>query len=144
EVLTLKAYGSPGMMGVCFSPDGQRLASTSLDHTVTIWDARPLSPGAQVEREARSAVRLLFEKPLLKTEVLAALRADQSLSEPVRQQALAMAQRLRGDPDRLNSASWGIVSRLGAAPEQYGRALQWANAACQLQPEDGSLLNTLG
>jgi hypothetical protein len=134
------------MAFVCFSPDGQRLASMSVDprRTVVIWDGRPFGPAAQLEREARGVVRALFEKPLLQAEVLAALRADQTLGESVRKEALAMAQRLRGDPERLNDASWAIVSRSGADPGQYRRALRWAETACRLQAEDGESLTTLG
>ncbi len=37
-------------VSVAFSADGKRLASTSSDHTVKVWDARPLTPELRVER----------------------------------------------------------------------------------------------
>ncbi|MGD8633556.1 MAG: helix-turn-helix domain-containing protein, partial [Anaerolineales bacterium] len=43
ELLTLSGHTS-WVMGLAFSPDGQRLASTSLDGTVKIWS---LSPGTE-------------------------------------------------------------------------------------------------
>jgi WD40 repeat protein/predicted Ser/Thr protein kinase len=38
EALTLTGHAGP-VMSVCFSPDGKRLASGSLDKTIKVWDA---------------------------------------------------------------------------------------------------------
>jgi WD40 repeat protein/serine/threonine protein kinase len=144
EALTLKERGLGAAAVVCFSPDGQRLAGLYLNHTVKVWDARPLSPEVQTECAARGLVRFLHSRPLPNAGILAALRADQTISEPVRKEALIMAERLPDDPLRYNTASWAIVSRPGASPEQTLRALEWAETACRLQPENGNHLNTLG
>jgi hypothetical protein len=143
EVLTLKGH-TQGVNCVCFSPDGHRLATASRDGTVNIWDARPLTWEVEAERAALPLVRALFDKLLLRAEVLAALHADKTIPEPIRQQALAMAERYREDAARLNHSSWTVVRHPGASPEQYGLALHWAETACRLQPGDGILLNTLG
>ena len=37
EVLTLRGH-TGGVTSVCFSPDGTRLVSTSVDNTVKVWD----------------------------------------------------------------------------------------------------------
>ena len=41
EVLMLRGH-TGGVTGVVFSPDGQRLYTSSWDGTVRIWDATPL------------------------------------------------------------------------------------------------------
>ena len=78
---------------MAFSPDGKRLASAIYDNTVKVRDARPFTPELRVEREALSVVRFLFDyKKLPKSEVLKRMRADETISEPVRQQALTFAE----------------------------------------------------
>jgi tetratricopeptide (TPR) repeat protein len=103
-----------------------------------------LSHELQIQCEARGVVRFLVDRLVLQADVLAALQTDQSIREPVRKEALALAERYWDDPARLIKASWAIVSRPGASSGQYGRALRCAEAACRLQPEEGSLLTTLG
>ncbi len=50
----------------------------------------------RIEREALSVVKFLFDyKKLSKPDVLKRIRADQTISEPVRQQALTFAEQYR-------------------------------------------------
>jgi WD40 repeat protein len=81
------------VLSVAFSPDGLCLATASRDHTVKIWDATPLTPETLLQRQARSVVQFLSARGLSRTDVLARLREDATLSEPVRQRALTLAGR---------------------------------------------------
>jgi WD40 repeat protein/serine/threonine protein kinase len=97
-----------------------------------------------LDQEAERMVNDLFERPLLRPEVRATLRADKMLSEPMRQRALALAEQMPESPSRLNTVSWSVASQRGAPPEAYRLARLQAEAACRLEPTNGALLNTLG
>ena len=91
ETLTLK--GQTGWVtSVAFSADGQRLVSTSFDQTVTVWDARPWTPELRAEGEALSLIHFLRDQGQPQSAWLAAIAADQTTSDPVRQRALQFAR----------------------------------------------------
>ena len=94
--------------------------------------------------EAERQVHALFAQPLLRPEVLERLRADPGLTEPVRQQALALAEVVPEHSRRLDQASRTVVRQPGATPEAYCLALRQAAAACRLIPRAGDFLTTLG
>jgi WD40 repeat protein len=194
EILTLKGH-TAAVFGVAFSPDGRRLASASLDGTVKVWDATELTPQECIACEARGLVEWLFAKPLPAAEVAAAVRrdptiteavrqkalaqvepfgriqvraeaarlvvplfkkalpksdvleiiqADTKLSEPLRQQALSLAESYPEDAAALFNASFAVISRLGATPARYRLALRQAQAAYKLFPQDADYVHALG
>jgi hypothetical protein len=98
----------------------------------------------QVRQEAQGLVWSLFGKPLFRSEVLAHLRTDPALSEPVRQEALALAERWVEYPVRLNRVSREVAGRPGAEPSAYRLAVQRSEIACRLMPFEGSYHTTLG
>jgi WD40 repeat protein len=184
ETLSLKGHTNY-VSGVAFSPDGRRLASASIDHTVKVWDGTDLTPQGLIEREARGLVQFLiakplppdeaaaairrdstvtdavrqqalawvepfwrshvryeaacfvqplFDRPLLRAEVLAAIRADARLTDVVRQEALKLAETMPENADAFNRASWDVVCKPGADAAAYQRALRQAETACRLAP----------
>ena len=194
EVLSLRGHSGIRHQ-VTFGPDGRSLASASEDGTVSVWDARPLSLELRIAREAQSVVEFhiakslptaemlarvhrdrtisepvrqlaltlaeqyrrylvvreaervvdeTFAKLVSRSEVLESLRADSALAEPVRREALALAEEVDEDPRKLNSAGWNVVRSPGGEPAAYDRAVRQAEAACKAYPWDGSYLNTLG
>jgi WD40 repeat protein len=94
EVARLPGHASY-IWSLAFSPDGETLLSGSGDFTLRLWDTFPLANRYQARREAESlrpeAERLvakLFQENNDAAGVAAAVRADRSLSEPLRHAAL--------------------------------------------------------
>ena len=98
----------------------------------------------RVRQEAEREVRPLFVKGLFRSEAVASLRANPALSEPVRQEALALAERFVESPFYLNLVSRAVAARPDAEPSAYGLALKRAEFACRLMPFEGSYHTTLG
>ncbi len=90
------------VFSLAFSPDGKSLVSGSGDGTVQIWDTEPPALRNQARREAeaprpaaeRLVARLFADTPE-PVDVVARLRADQTLSEPLRRAALRAVMRRR-------------------------------------------------
>lgn len=72
------------------------------------------------------------------------LGANPALSEPVRQEVLALAERFVELPLSLDRASRAVAGRPGAEPSAYRLAVQRAETACRLIPFEGSYHTTLG
>jgi tetratricopeptide (TPR) repeat protein len=109
----------------------------ALAYLPTYWTGR-------IQAEASRLVETLFNKPLLKEEVLATIRADQSLSEAIRERALELADQWQDDPFRVILASRMMIRQPGKPIDVYRRALRQAEAVCRLFPQEGFFLTTLG
>jgi hypothetical protein len=112
---------------------------------VAFYDARPLTPEREVEREALGLLDQLFNRPLPRKDVLNHLRADPALPEPVRQVALRLAVRYREveDPKRYARTA-RLLARSAHLPAVWHRqALSQAEAACTLAPKDSYCLTAL-
>jgi WD40 repeat protein/predicted Ser/Thr protein kinase len=142
ELLTLRGHTTEVMV-VAFSADGW-LASVSTDNTVKMWDGRPWTARLTVEREAVGLVNFLFDKPLLKPEVLAQIRASKTICDEVRQQALALAAGVAENLEHLREATWQVVRQPSAPADRYRQVLRWAEAAHRLDPDDYQCVAILG
>jgi hypothetical protein len=143
EAITLKGH-TGWVEGVAFSPDGQHIASASDDRTVKVWDATPPSAESNLQFQAVSYLRFVAETVGLKDEMIRQIRQTPTLSEPVREQTLALARDYREVPARLDAASWSVVSRAWARPGVHALALRQAEAACAQEPANADFLRTLG
>jgi hypothetical protein len=144
DLLTLKGH-TGAVWGVAFSPDGRRLASASMDATVRVWEAWPVPAELWRQRGLVSEVPALFDKLILREEVLAALRKDGGLTEADREFAVRLAQTHPvASPEQLNEDAWQVVKARAASKDAYALALRRAEAAVRLAPGDGNTLNTLG
>jgi Flp pilus assembly protein TadD len=145
------------MLSIAFSPDGTGLAAGTQNNQALVYDARPLTDELRAELNdvnrvesmvaenvAGNLVDSLFEKYLLRTDVIAALKADTTISESVRNKATDWAHKRHGSLRQLNNRSWSVVSKAGLTADQYQLALRYAEGARELAPDDGPILNTLG
>ena len=89
-------------------------------------------------------VKALFERPMLRTEVLERLRVDSALSASLLREALALAERAPEDAVSLSWESWRVVRAPDRERGAYDRALRMSEAACRQERGDGSYLNALG
>jgi DNA-binding beta-propeller fold protein YncE len=148
EILTLKGHTNL-VRSVAFSLDGQRLASASDDQTVKHWDATPLTPESRAWDEALGLLRFLLERVASEAELRDRILGDQTIAPATRATALKLAEsfwatRIRQQAQSLNNAAWELVKLPNRPEADFRRGLRLAKDACQLQPNDGLILNTLG
>ena len=137
DIFTLRGHTS-GVVSLAISPSGRQLVSGSIDCTARVWSAEPPNNEiAQVLRQAAvELVQTLFEKHLLKAEVLAALKSDPALSGPLRALASEIAEHRTEDAHGLYEAAWLTIVRPMGTPELNLQALQRLEAACRLAEGD--------
>jgi WD40 repeat protein/serine/threonine protein kinase/tetratricopeptide (TPR) repeat protein len=133
ELLTLRGH-QDGVAAVVFGPEDRWLASLGRDRTVRVWEATPLTAERRLQREAVNLVNRLAEEVDFKDEMRSRLRADPSLSEPLRAEALTLAEHYQDDPWRLNRGSRVVVERPGLDKAKYQLALRQAETALSLAP----------
>jgi WD40 repeat protein len=106
----LTLTGHPGhVTSLALASDGFLLASAGFDRKVRVWDARPQTQELREEREALGLVEQLSGQPLSRAELDKRIRGDQSVTDPVRQRALATAGQF---PDRAARQAAGRVATL--------------------------------
>lgn len=132
EILALKGH-TKVVMSVAFSPNGKRLASGSMDNTVKVWDAEQGLEIFSLKGHTDPVACLAFSPD-------GRLLAIGGGSEAV----TIWDARVPEHPGPLMEASWEIVRRLDADGAAYRMALQYAEKAARLAPDNGNILNMLG
>ena len=61
-----------------------------------------------------------------------------------RQEVLAVAHTYPENPNELNKLAWELVKPHGGEMSGHRKALRFSEEACQLEPENGAFLTTLG
>jgi WD40 repeat protein/serine/threonine protein kinase len=143
ELLSLKGHAGP-VFSVAFSPDGQCLASANEDGSIHLWETTLGSPEVQQQRATIQLVADLFRQLTLRANVLERLRTLPGMSRPRREEGIAFAQSYPENPRALNILAWDLVKLPGRELSGYTNALRYSKEACQLEPQNGDFLNTLG
>ncbi|MCK6445788.1 MAG: protein kinase [Planctomycetes bacterium] len=107
------------------TPDGSTIVSGSVDSTLRWWDAGP---------KAWQTVEKLKATGKLSRDLCDALRADATLSEPLRAKALELAGEVLDDPSELAREAWLAVREPGAARPTLERAAAAAESASRHAP----------
>jgi len=148
ELMTLP--GSSTVTTIEFSPDGRTVATSYEDGSIKLWETAAPAGGYGTRRTAeaaRKAVDQLYEKFGFYHDVIDRLQVDKMLEQSVREMALQIAnarQREDEDSEKLNRESWEVVSLSGGDAEAYQLALEKSEEANRLEPDNPSILNTLG
>ncbi len=139
EVLTLRGHTS-GVVSLAISRDGLQIASGSIDYTAKIWTIESAQGEAAFDLSMRRAaverVQALYEKHLLKSEVLGLLKADRNLSPRLRATAIEIAERRTENASGLFDAAWLTIGRPIGLIDDNRLALQRLEAACRVVADD--------
>ena len=143
ELLALKGHAG-SVLGVAFSPDGQRLASASGDGSIHVWETASVSREILDRRATNQMVADLFGQMPLRADVLERLRTLPGMSASRRQEVFTVAQTFPENSSTLNNLARELVKLSGGEMSGYRKAVRYSEEACQLEPENGEFLNTLG
>jgi tetratricopeptide (TPR) repeat protein len=143
ELFAVKSHAGT-VFAVAFSPDGQRLASANQDGSIHLWETMSVSREVQNRRATNQMVADLFGQMHLRVDVLERLRTLPRMSPSRRQELLAVAQNYSEDPSALNDLARELVKLPGGEMSDHRKALRYSEEACQLEPDNGDFLSTLG
>ncbi|MBN2269054.1 MAG: protein kinase [Sedimentisphaerales bacterium] len=146
ELMTLEVP-IDGTYSSALSPDGRTIAVGGIGGIV-LWETTKPAGGYGPRKNsdaARKIIDEMYQKHGYYYEVIDRLQTDKTLDEPVRKVALQIANsRKWEDADKLNGESWEVVSSSDGDPNAYKEALNKAEKAISLDPNDLNILNTLG
>ena len=114
---------SEGIKGVRFSADSSQVVAHSSDEVI-IWRS-----DSAYDPMALAAMERALENNVLVSEAVAAIRVDESLERGTAERASRMLDSRFDSPAFLDASSRRIALRPGANPEDYRRALRFAELA---------------
>jgi WD40 repeat protein/serine/threonine protein kinase/tetratricopeptide (TPR) repeat protein len=140
--------GSAGIYVGALSTDGQTIAAGGEDGSIVLLRCRTLPEEYELRQtveRAQDVVDQLHRERVFYHEVIDKLNSDVTLEGPVRRVALQIAEARRWeDTDKLRTESREIIRSPNADTEVYRIALEKAELANRLEPNDPSTLGTLG
>jgi WD40 repeat protein len=146
ELLTLRA--DCGFSSVAFSPDGKTIATGTGDGSILLWESAEPDGGYEPRRKgtaARELVDNLYKKNGFYHDAIDKLEGDKTLDEAIQKVALQIANsRKWEDAEKLKERSWEVVRLPDKDAESYKSALEKAEKANILEPNDPSIFNLLG
>ncbi len=87
------------------------------------------------ERQARAVVEKRWPKLVERDVLIHNLTNDPELDEAVRNAAINLVRRMPEDSRIFNLAGWKLLETQPRNQKSFRRALRWAEAACELEPE---------
>jgi WD40 repeat protein/serine/threonine protein kinase len=116
EIIVLGPPSPSGEEGsMAFSPDEQYVVGGRKDGSLMVWEANPLSGALAERREALALLRTIVSEDILAADLVPRLRADRSISEGVRGQALSLLQSYSAQ-----SAEYEATRHVAALFAQHG------------------------
>jgi hypothetical protein len=94
--------------------------------------------------QAEGIITPLFDRLLLRDDVLATVQAQPASDPEIQAACLKLVGTCPESAESCNRAAWGLVIDPGHSGESYQRGLRLANVACLLERDNVAFLNTLG
>jgi tetratricopeptide (TPR) repeat protein len=143
ELCSLKGHAGV-VFGVAFSRDGKRLASANQHGSIHLWETTSVSREILERRATNQWAADLFAEMPLRADVLERLRTLPGMSPSRRRELITVAEKYPEDSSLLDLLGRELVKLPGGEMSGYRKALRYSEEACQLEPENGEFLNTLG
>jgi len=131
-----------------FNTSGTIIAAGTVDGTVLLWDSNMPAGGYEVRSSGKAATKRvdeLHQQLGYYHDVIVHLQNDSTLDSTVGRLALKIANsRKWEDGEKLTKEAWETINSSDKSIEEYERALEKAEKASSLEPNDLNILNTLG
>ncbi len=153
EILDLPvAEQSHYVWDLFFDPSGQQLTQLLFNKATgtfgggatAFYDARPLEPSVDNELAANRLMTILTSKYALKREWIAEIESRSGLKPGIRDAVLAKIRDSIADPAQIANLTGEIVSVSTRSPEEYQRAVTWAEELHRLEPNSVRSRTLLG